>query len=172
MQHQQLATAKFYLPDCLATWKWPRHINPHYAEVKEVSAAWLRGFKAFSPKKQYAYDVCDFSARKPLFQSSSSPLITTDKIPSDLLASLAYPLADRGTHGDKGFLSSILSHTRIERLRTGCDMMHVFFVFDEHSDVAPPGEVRKQADIIMDALRHPDKARPEFEWIGGEITRQ
>ena len=51
-------------------------------------------------------------------------------------------------------------------------MMHVFFVFDEYSDVAPPSEVRKQADIIMDALRQPHKPRPEFEWIGGEVTRQ
>jgi hypothetical protein len=28
------------------------------------------------------------------------------------------------------------------------------------------------ADIIMDALRSPHKARPKGEWVGGEVTRQ
>lgn len=57
-----MSEQQIYIPDCLSDWKWPRHLNPHYLEVKEASAAWLRSFKAFSPKKQYAYDVCDFSA--------------------------------------------------------------------------------------------------------------
>lgn len=59
-----------------------------------------------------------------------------------------------------------------ERLRTGCDMLHVFYVFDEYSDVADEEEVQRQADILMDALRNPQKSRPSGEWVGGEITRQ
>lgn len=50
--------------------------------------------------------------------------------------------------------------------------MHVFFVFDEYSDVSSPAEVRQQADVVMDALRHPHKARPDGEWVGGEVARQ
>jgi hypothetical protein len=45
-------------------------------------------------------------------------------------------------------------------------------MFDEYSDVAEPDIVRKQAEIIMDAIRHPHIPRPEGEFIGGEIHRQ
>lgn len=51
-------------------------------------------------------------------------------------------------------------------------MMHVFFVFEEYSDISSPNEVQKLADVVMDALRNPLRARPEGEWIGGEMTRQ
>jgi hypothetical protein len=50
--------------------------------------------------------------------------------------------------------------------------MTLFFVFDEHSDTSSQAIVREQADIIMDALRNPDKVRPEGEWIGGKIARE
>lgn len=51
-------------------------------------------------------------------------------------------------------------------------MMNLFFVFDEWSDLADEAEARRQADAIMDALYHPEKTRPEGEWVGGEMTRQ
>jgi hypothetical protein len=44
--------------------------------------------------------------------------------------------------------------------------MNLFFVFDEYSDLAPADIVRQQADIIMDALHYPYKAR-----YGGEANR-
>jgi hypothetical protein len=50
--------------------------------------------------------------------------------------------------------------------------MHLFFMFDEHSDKSEPGEVWHQARIQLDAFSHPDKARPLGEWVGGEFTRQ
>lgn len=50
--------------------------------------------------------------------------------------------------------------------------MNLFFIFDEHSDKCEADKVWNQVDIIMDALRHPDKPRPEGEWIGGEVARQ
>src|SRR6266702_4208482 len=52
---------RYYIPNNLDKWKWPRHINLHYAEVNAASAAWARSFGAFSPKAQEAYDRCDFS---------------------------------------------------------------------------------------------------------------
>jgi len=72
----------------------------------------------------------------------------------DLLASLAYPLHNK------------------ERLRTGCDLMNMFFVYDEYSDVAHEDDVQVMANIIMDALRNPHAPRPKGEWVGGEVTRQ
>ncbi|KAH9072901.1 terpenoid synthase [Lactarius deliciosus] len=112
---------RYYIPNNLDQWKWPRHINPHYAEVKAASAAWARSFGAFSPKAQEAYDRCDFNR----------------------LASLAYPLLDKA------------------RLRTGCDLMNMFFVFDE-----------LWPTLAWTALRNPHKPRPKGEWVGGEVTRQ
>ncbi|THH19394.1 hypothetical protein EW146_g1751 [Bondarzewia mesenterica] len=126
------SAVKIFIPDTVAKWPWPRHLNPHYAEVKKESAAWAANFQAFSPKAQHAFNRCDFN----------------------LLASLAYPLADK------------------ERLRTGCDLMNLFFVIDEYSDVAGEAEVREQKNIIMDALCNPHKPRPRGEWIGGEVARQ
>ncbi|KAB5518870.1 terpenoid synthase [Coniochaeta sp. 2T2.1] len=120
------------LPNMLATWKWPRCINPHYDEVKRASGAWLAGFGAFSPKAQQAFDRCDFSR----------------------LASLAYPRLAK------------------EHLRTGCDLMNLFFVIDEYTDVATESEAREMARIIMDAIHNPCQLRPEGEWVGGEIARQ
>lgn len=54
---------RYRIPDNLTNWKWPRHLNPYYPEVKAASAAWARSFGAFSPKAQDAYDRCDFSKR-------------------------------------------------------------------------------------------------------------
>lgn len=59
-----------------------------------------------------------------------------------------------------------------EHARAGCDLMHLYFMFDEHSDRSEPSEVRKQKDAILDAFRNPHVPRPEGEWIGGELARQ
>ena len=45
-------------------------------------------------------------------------------------------------------------------------------MFDEYSDRSTPSEIRKQADVIMDAFRNPLTPRPKGEWIGGEVARQ
>ena len=50
--------------------------------------------------------------------------------------------------------------------------MNLFFMIDDHSDVANGPEARKQADIIMDVFRDPSRTRPKDEWIGGEMSRQ
>ncbi|THU96145.1 terpenoid synthase [Dendrothele bispora CBS 962.96] len=123
---------RFYIPDTLVNWPWPRHLNRAYEEQKALSSAWLRSLKAFDEKSQKAFDLCNFN----------------------LLASLAFPLADPPL------------------LRSGCDLMNCFFIFDEYSDVADPHTVRKQADIIMDAICNPHKPRPKGEFIGGEAHRQ
>ncbi|KAK1834411.1 terpenoid synthase [Podospora conica] len=71
-----------------------------------------------------------------------------------LLASLGYPTLNK------------------DGCRVACDLMNLFFVFDEKSDVADEHETRYQADCIMDALRNPEKPRPAGEWVGGLITQQ
>ncbi|KAG6892452.1 hypothetical protein C0992_000444, partial [Termitomyces sp. T32_za158] len=50
--------------------------------------------------------------------------------------------------------------------------MKLFFLFDEYTDVATPHEAQEQADMVMDAIRNPDKARPVGECVLGEAARQ
>ena len=59
-----------------------------------------------------------------------------------------------------------------EHLRTGCDLMNLFFVIDEHTDLSDTKTAREQANIVMNALENPEKLRPAGEWVGGEVTRQ
>jgi len=72
----------------------------------------------------------------------------------NLLAALAYSTVDK------------------ETLRFGCDLMNIFFVYDECSDCAEDTSVRRLADIIMDALRNPHRPRSADEHPVGEIVRQ
>ncbi|KAF7432702.1 hypothetical protein PC9H_004644 [Pleurotus ostreatus] len=61
-----------HLPKALASWPWPRRVNPHYESVKQQASAWCESFQAFNPQAQDAFNKCDFN----------------------LLASLAYPRLD------------------------------------------------------------------------------
>ncbi|KAL5482772.1 STS14 [Sanghuangporus weigelae] len=71
-----------------------------------------------------------------------------------LLAALTYPKASK------------------ELVRSTCDLMNLFFVIDEYTDVEPQPVVREMVDIVIDALENPHKPRPQSEVILGEITRQ
>ncbi|EJD04763.1 terpenoid synthase [Fomitiporia mediterranea MF3/22] len=122
-------TKLLFLPSTLENWPWKRAINPYYEEVKAEADAWVRAFKAFSPRSQYAFEKCNFSA-------------------------LAYPWVSR------------------EHLRTGCDLLILLFAIDEYTDVDSEAAVRDMADIVIDALRNPEKSRPEGEIPLGEVTRQ
>ncbi|KAJ6458240.1 terpenoid synthase [Mycena sanguinolenta] len=59
-----------------------------------------------------------------------------------------------------------------QRLRTSCDLMMLFFIIDEYTDVLSAPEVRRYADIVMDALKSPNKPRPGGEPVVGEVARQ
>ncbi|EIN12000.1 terpenoid synthase [Punctularia strigosozonata HHB-11173 SS5] len=99
-----------YLPDNLASWPWPRSLNPHYEECKADSAAWLESFKAFDPKAQSAFNLCDFTNN-----------------------------------------------------RTGCDLMNMFFIVDEYTDISNAHDARLIVDAVMDSLLHPDRVLPDDE---------
>ena len=51
-------------------------------------------------------------------------------------------------------------------------MMTVTFVVEASTDVESEAEARQTVEIAIDALRHPDKPRPEGECILGELARQ
>ena len=177
----------------LATWKWPRRINPHYDEVKQASAAWLAGFGAFSPKAQQAFDRCDFSMWLAVELFPGARLLPCRATPdADEFASQVFSLPSRTLDWPRVRLNPIMSSAvairtlyhggtitnskvvtpRTEHLRTGCDLMNLFFVIDEYTDVATEPQAREMARVIMDAIHNPSQPRPDGEWIGGEIARQ
>ncbi|KAF8970725.1 terpenoid synthase [Flammula alnicola] len=59
-----------------------------------------------------------------------------------------------------------------EHLRTGCDLMNLFFVVDEYTDVEPEPVVRAMVDIVIDALNNPHKPRPDGEILLGVVAQQ
>ncbi|KAI9507316.1 terpenoid synthase [Russula earlei] len=71
-----------------------------------------------------------------------------------LLSSLGYPLLDK------------------DGLRVACDLMVLFFIYDEFTDNLDGDGARAYANLVMDVLRNPHKERPQGESILGEITRQ
>ena len=50
--------------------------------------------------------------------------------------------------------------------------MNLFYVFDEYTDIADGEGAGHIRDIVMDALYHPEKPRPEGEHLLGEMTRE
>ncbi|KAI0248889.1 terpenoid synthase [Lactifluus subvellereus] len=71
-----------------------------------------------------------------------------------LLSALGYPLLDK------------------DCLRVACDLMVLFFIYDEFTDKVNADGARAYADLVMDVLRNPDVERPLGESKLGEITRQ
>jgi len=71
-----------------------------------------------------------------------------------LLGSLVYPSLDK------------------DGVRVACDLMVLFFIYDEFTDKVDDDGARVYADMVMDAIRNPYKARPQGEPKLGEIARQ
>ncbi|KAK0629554.1 isoprenoid synthase domain-containing protein [Bombardia bombarda] len=135
---------------------------PHHQKVKmvllqrisipDIESSWLWP-RAINPHLADVDQECNewaasFGAFSPAAQRA------VDKCKFNLLAGMSYPWMSK------------------EQLKSGCDLMNLFFIFDEHSDKSSPEEVWDQGRILMDAFRNPDLPRPEGEWIGGEVARQ
>ncbi|KAG2341934.1 terpenoid synthase [Suillus weaverae] len=58
-----------------------------------------------------------------------------------------------------------------EHIRIGCDLMNLFFIVEEYTDIENEAVAKERADIVLDALHNPHKMRPEGECILGEIAR-
>ncbi|KAK0200178.1 terpenoid synthase [Desarmillaria ectypa] len=59
-----------------------------------------------------------------------------------------------------------------KHFRTVCDLINLLFVFDEYTDNVSVKVVRQYADIVMDAIRNPLKARPTGEVVLGVIAQE
>ena len=64
------------------------------------------------------------------------------------------------------------THFWLEHLRIGCELMIVYFIVDEYTDVENATQTAEIVDIIIDALKNPNEPRPKGEVILGEIIRQ
>ncbi|KAK0215217.1 terpenoid synthase, partial [Armillaria nabsnona] len=71
-----------------------------------------------------------------------------------LAASLGYPTATK------------------EHLRTACDLMNLFAIFDAYTDNAPPDIVRQYIDIVMDTIKNPSKPRASDEVVLGIVAQE
>ncbi|KAF5335276.1 hypothetical protein D9758_016241 [Tetrapyrgos nigripes] len=69
------------------------------------------------------------------------------------------------------FASLAYARAKGGHYRVACDLMNLFFVFDELSDEATGEEAARQAADIMNALRHPEVIPPEGDSILGAMTR-
>ena len=59
-----------------------------------------------------------------------------------------------------------------DRLRISCDLMALFYIFDEFTDKADGKGARTYAELVVDALQNPRPERPPGEVKLGEIARQ
>ncbi|KAF9811098.1 hypothetical protein IEO21_06675 [Rhodonia placenta] len=98
------------------------------------------------------------------FPRTVNPYYEETKAESEAWISSLYPF---DAYVQKKFNACDFNH-----IRTGADLMMLFFVFDEYSDVASVKDAQEMVDIVMDALRNPHKPRPKDENILGEIAKQ
>ncbi|KAI1782453.1 terpenoid synthase [Ganoderma leucocontextum] len=59
-----------------------------------------------------------------------------------------------------------------DQLRTCVDLLNIFFLIDEYTDVEPASRVGEIIEACNDALHHPSRPRPDGEVILGEVIRQ
>ncbi|KAI6031314.1 terpenoid synthase [Pisolithus microcarpus] len=59
-----------------------------------------------------------------------------------------------------------------EHLCIACDLMIVYFIVDEYTDVEDAERTAEIVNIIIDTLNNPYRSRPEGELILGEVIRQ
>ncbi|THU83492.1 terpenoid synthase [Dendrothele bispora CBS 962.96] len=69
------------------------------------------------------------------------------------------------------FASLAYTSAKGSHYRVACDLMNLFFVFDELSDEASGEIAAQQAADIMNALRYPDTVPPGGDSILGAMTR-
>ena len=87
------------------------------------------------------------------------------------LAALVYPTVSKGM-SSRPLSLVMLNKISPELLRIGCDLMNLFFVIDEYTDVEDAAAVRETVDIVIDAINNPENPRPEGEMLLGELSRQ
>lgn len=73
----------------------------------------------------------------------------------------------------RSWVAAALSDIITEHLRAACNLMNLFFVFDEYTDELNEAQTRAIADVCMNVLgQNPSMKRPKEETNLGEITRQ
>jgi len=90
-----------------------------------------------------------------------------------LLAALAAPTASKGSSSlmDRRIRKLIVFHIP-EQLRIASDLMYLYFIIDDQTDIESVSVVRGLIDIMIDALNNPDKPRPEGEDALGRIVKE
>ncbi|KAG0703655.1 isoprenoid synthase domain-containing protein, partial [Suillus ampliporus] len=113
------------------------HVRMLYLPDTLINWPWPRAINPHFEDVKVEVDAScrDFMALSPESQEAF------DKCDFARLPALAYPSAPR------------------EHLRIGCELMNVFFVLDEYSDIESGAGTKKIIDIMLDALHNPHKTR-------------
>ncbi|KXN86841.1 Delta(6)-protoilludene synthase [Leucoagaricus sp. SymC.cos] len=137
------------LPTILTNWPWPRKLSEYYQDAGAESAAWVESFHPFHGRSIEAFRKCDFS----------------------LLASLTYSPREKS-------LSSLFPSTSHYVLifcpaiiRLAWDLMHLFFVFDEYTDVEDKRGAQAVHQVIREILANPEEPSQQKDACVSAIAR-
>ncbi|KAI0023873.1 terpenoid synthase [Xylariomycetidae sp. FL0641] len=126
--------------------------QPQQITLPDFEAGWMWPRRVNPHTAEIRQECIDWAASFGAFTPKAQ--IAFDKCDFNLLTGLSYPWVTK------------------DQLRSACDLMNLFFIFDEHSDRSDAHEVWDMVNIIRDAMRNPDQPRPAGEWVGGEVARQ
>ncbi|KAF9530787.1 terpenoid synthase [Crepidotus variabilis] len=121
------------------------------------------------------FTLPDLLARFP-WPRNLSEFYTEAKAESSTWTEGFHPFDEDGLEGfnlcDFNLLAGLAYAPREkEIIRLGCDLMNIFYVFDEYSDITDAAGAEGIRNIIMDAFRNPHNSRPEGELLLGEMCR-
>ncbi|KDR79140.1 hypothetical protein GALMADRAFT_137032 [Galerina marginata CBS 339.88] len=119
--------------------------------------------------------IPDFYAKCPWTRKLSKHFLEI-KAESDAWVESFCPFNDEGLEGLRRINCALLGchlYATLDKelIRLGCDLMALFYVLEEYTDVANHDETSKICEIVMDALRDPRKARPDGEHVVGVISK-
>ena len=163
---------KLLVPYTLSKWPWRRMVNPHEKEVDLETKAWLRKFPTPAGVSRWEATIEKCRAGTYSYRACSVFLTHTNIV--GLLAALAAPTASKGSSKClpvSARIRQLISYFP-EQLRIGSDLLYIFHLIDDQTDVESLPVVRQLVDIMIDALNNPDKPRPEGEAILGRIVKE
>lgn len=152
-------TISYRIPDFLASWPWKRNMSSDYLQHKAESTLWVESFNAFSNQKnQLAFNQCDFGRPKIEFTLGSS-LTFYDWCSQHVSPVWRTRIGIMVAVSQKNCLYWKLMTRASEFVRVGCDLMSLYFIYDEYTDMACSNESKKIADSVIKAFREPYNPR-------------
>jgi hypothetical protein len=101
----------------------------------------------------------------------SVSIVDNIKHPQPFSAASRIHLSTKVSHSQSRLKSSCLNSVS-DRLGVACDLMALFYIFDEYTDKVDGNGALALAEVVVDALRNPHSERPHGESKLGKVTQQ